>query len=134
MVLFFRRPLGGAQSEARTRVKLILAVIQPTKLDSLRQALDKIGVTRMTVCDAQGYGQQRGRTAMYRGHEYKTNLLRKIELEILVNDDFVERTVETITSVARTGPEGSIGDGKVLILEAERVLRISDTLEGPEAV
>ena len=115
-------------------MKLILAVIQPTKLESLRQALDKIGVTRMTVCDAQGYGQQRGRTAMYRGHEYKTNLLRKIELEILVNDDFVERTMDCLRTVARTGPEGSIGDGKIFVVPAERVVRISDVLSGPEAV
>jgi nitrogen regulatory protein PII len=115
-------------------MKLIIAVIQPTKLDALREALVKIGVTRMTVCDAQGYGQQRGRTAMYRGHEYKTNLLRKIEIEILVNDDFVDRTVDTINSVARTGPEGSIGDGKVFVVPAERVVRISDVLQGPEAV
>ncbi len=115
-------------------MKLILAVIQPTKLEALREALVKIGVTRMTVCDAQGYGQQRGRTAMYRGHEYKTNLLRKIELEILVNDDFIDRTMECIASVARTGPEGSIGDGKILVLPAERVVRISDVLQGPEAV
>jgi nitrogen regulatory protein P-II 1 len=116
------------------RVKLIIAIIQPTKLDPLREALVKIGVTRMTVCDAQGYGQQRGRTAMYRGHEYKTNLLRKIELEILVNDDFVDRTVDCIASVARTGPEGSIGDGKIWVLPAEYVVRISDVMDGPEAV
>jgi nitrogen regulatory protein P-II 2 len=115
-------------------VKLIIAIIQPTKLDPLREALVKIGVTRMTVCDAQGYGQQRGRTAMYRGHEYKTNLLRKIELEILVNDDFVDRTVDCIASVARTGPEGSIGDGKIWVLPAEYVVRISDVMDGPEAV
>jgi len=115
-------------------MKLIIAVIQPTKLEPLREALVKIGVTRMTVCDAQGFGQQRGRTAMYRGHEYKTNLLRKIELEILVNDDFIERTVDTINSVARTGPEGSIGDGKVFVVPADRVVRISDVLQGPEAV
>ncbi|MBI2823987.1 MAG: P-II family nitrogen regulator [Planctomycetia bacterium] len=115
-------------------MKLIIAIIQPTKLDPLRESLVKIGVTRMTVCDAQGYGQQRGRTAMYRGHEYKTNLLRKIALEIMVNDDFVDRTLSAITSVARTGPEGSIGDGKVFVVPAERVVRIDDELEGPEAV
>jgi nitrogen regulatory protein PII len=115
-------------------MKLIIAVVQPTKVDSLREALAKVGVTRMTVCDAQGYGQQRGRTAMYRGHEYKTSLLRKVEFEILVNDDFVDRTVEMISSVARTGPEGSIGDGKVFVVPAERVVRISDVLQGPEAV
>lgn len=115
-------------------MKMLMAVIQPTKLDALREALTKIGVTRMTVCDAQGYGRQRGRTEMYRGNEYKTNLLRKVELEILVNDDFVDRTLEAIESVARTGPEGNIGDGKIFVLPAERVIRLSDQVEGPEAV
>lgn len=113
---------------------MLLAIIQPTKLSAVREALDKIGVTRMTVCDAQGYGRQRGRTEMYRGHEYKTNLLRKIELQIMVNDDFVERTLETITSVARTGPEGTIGDGKILVLPAAETVRINDGLRGKQAV
>src|SRR6185295_19311178 len=113
---------------------MVVAVIQPTKLNALREALVKIGVTRMTVCDAQGYGRQRGRTEMYRGNEYKTNLLRKVELEILVNDDFVDRTLDTILSVARTGPEGNIGDGKVFVVPAERVIRLSDQVEGQEAV
>jgi nitrogen regulatory protein P-II 1 len=113
---------------------MLMAVIQPTKLDALREALIKIGVTRMTVCDAQGYGRQRGRTEMYRGNEYKTNLLRKVALEILVNDDFVDRTLETIESVARTGPEGNIGDGKIFVIPAERVIRLSDQIEGSEAV
>jgi nitrogen regulatory protein P-II 1 len=115
-------------------VKLLVAIIQPTKLQAVREALNKIGVTRMTVCDAQGYGRQRGQTQTYRGHEYKTNLLRKVELEILVNDDFVETTIETITSVARTGPEGTIGDGKVFLLPADEVVQISESLRGPGAV
>ncbi|MBL9124930.1 MAG: P-II family nitrogen regulator [Planctomycetaceae bacterium] len=115
-------------------MKLLVAIIQPTKLQAVREALAKIGVTRMTVCDAQGYGRQRGQTQTYRGHEYKTNLLRKIELEIMVNDDFVEPTIETITSVARTGPEGTIGDGKVFVLPAEAVVQISEGLRGPGAV
>lgn len=115
-------------------MKLILAVIQPTKLNALREALQKIDVTRMTVCDAQGYARQRGRTELFRGHEYAISLLRKIELEILVNDDFLDRTIETIQSVARTGPEGTIGDGKILVLSADRVIRISDDKTGPEAV
>jgi nitrogen regulatory protein P-II 1 len=115
-------------------MKLIVAIIQPTKLEPLREALDKIGVTRMTACDAQGYGRQRGRTEMYRGHEYKTQLLRKIELEILVNDDFLERTVDCIMNVARTGPDGNIGDGKIFIMPAEESIRISDCIRGQEAV
>lgn len=115
-------------------MKLILAIIQPTKLNPLREALARIGVTRMTVCDAQGYGRQLGRTEMYRGYEYKTHLLRKIELEIVVNDDFLERTIDTILSVARTGPEGNIGDGKIFVLPAEQVVQISDGITGPGAV
>src|SRR5215213_5628690 len=97
-------------------MKLVLAIIQPTKLKAVQEALAQVGVERMTVCDAQGYGRQRGQTAIYRGVEYKTNLLRKIELEIVVNDDFLERTVSCIESIARTGPDGNIGDGKVFVL------------------
>lgn len=115
-------------------MKLIVAVIQPTKLNAVREALAKIEVTRMTVCDGQGYARQRGRTELYRGHEYASILLRKIELEILVNDDFVDRTIDTILSVARTSPEGTIGDGKIFVLPADRVVRISDDKTGPEAV
>ncbi|MEX2121130.1 MAG: P-II family nitrogen regulator [Pirellulales bacterium] len=115
-------------------MKMVLAVVQPTKLHALREALVKIGVTRMTVCDAQGYARQRGRTEMYRGHEYKTNLLRKVELEILVNDDFLDRTIDTILSVARTGAEGTIGDGKIFVLPVEQVVRMSDLVRGPEGV
>lgn len=88
----------------------------------------------MTVCDAQGFGRQRGQTAMYRGAEYKTNLLRKVMLEIVVNDDFLDRTIETIETISRTGPEGSIGDGKIFILPVEQVHRIGTTTTGPEAV
>jgi len=115
-------------------MKLLIAIIQPTKLNAAREALEKIGVTRMTVCDAQGYGRQRGRTEMYRGHEYKTNLLRKVSLEIVVNDDFLERTLDTLAAVARTGPEGTIGDGKVFVLSCEQAIQISEPIRGPGAV
>lgn len=115
-------------------MKLVVAIIQPLKLRALQEALDRIGVERMTVCDSQGYGRQRGQTAMYRGIEYKTNLLRKVTLEIVVNDDFLERTIETIEAVARTGPEGNIGDGKVFVMPVEQVYRISSGKIGPEAV
>lgn len=118
----------------RIFVKLIVAIIQPTKLKAVREALVNIEVVRMTACDAQGYGRQRGQTELYRGNEYKSNLLRKVTLEILVNDDFVDRTLETLAHVARTGPEGSIGDGKIFVLPCERVIRLNDGMEGPEAV
>jgi nitrogen regulatory protein P-II 1 len=115
-------------------VKMIIAIVQPTKLYALRDALERIGVTRMTVCDAQGYGRQRGQTEMYRGREYRTNLIRKVTLEIVVNDDFLERTVETILNVARTGPEGNIGDGKIFVLPVERTVQLGGVGEGPGAV
>lgn len=115
-------------------MKLVVAIIQPTKLKLVQEALAKVGVERMTVCDAQGYGRQRGQTAIYRGIEYETNLLRKVALEIVVNDDFLERTVNTIEAVARTGPEGNIGDGKVFVLPVLETYRIGGLVRGPEAV
>ena len=115
-------------------MKFVVAIIQPTKLAAVMQALSNIGVTRMTACDAQGYGRQLGRTEMYRGHEYKTHLLRKVALEIAVNDDFLDRTVQTIESVARTGPEGNIGDGKIFVLPAMEAIQIDDAQRGPGAV
>lgn len=115
-------------------MRLIVAIIQPPKLNVVREALVRIGVTRMTVCDAQGYARQRGQTATYRGNEYRTNLLRKLALEIVVNEDFLERTVETLLEVARTGPEGDIGDGKIFVLPAEQAIDVSSSDRGPGAV
>src|SRR3972149_10137900 len=97
-------------------MKMVIAVIQPTKLDAVHKALARLDVTRMTVCDAQGYARQRGQIETFRGHEYKTNLLRKIALEIAVNDDFLDPTVECLEEVARTSAEGHIGDGKIFVV------------------
>lgn len=113
---------------------MIIAVIQPIKLSAVREALVKIGVTRMTVCDAHGFGRQRGQTEYYRGNEYRTHLLRKIALEIVVNEDFLDRTVDTLIDVARTGEEGSIGDGKIFVLPALEAFDINGGIRGPEAV
>ena len=115
-------------------MKMLIAVIQPTKLTAVRAALEKIEVTRMTVCDAQGYARQRGQTEMYRGHEYKTHLLRKIALEVVVNDDFLDRTIEAIMAAARTGPEGQIGDGKIFQLPLEETIQLFGEVHGPGAV
>jgi nitrogen regulatory protein P-II 1 len=115
-------------------MKMVIAIIQPTKLNSVREALGKIGVTRMTVCDAHGFGRQRGQTEYYRGNEYRTNLLRKVALEIAVNDDFLDRTIDTITSVARTGPDGTIGDGKIFVLPQGETIDVATGKRGPEAV
>jgi nitrogen regulatory protein P-II 2 len=113
---------------------MLLAIIQPLKLEAVKDVLDKVEVTRMTVTDVQGFGQQRGRTATYRGHEYHTKLLRKVLLEIVVNDDFVERTIDAIVSVARTGPEGTIGDGKIFVLPAAEAIQLNDGKRGPGSV
>ena len=115
-------------------MKMLMAIIQPTKLRAVQEALHKVGVERMTVCDAQGFGRQRGQTAMYRGVEYRTQVLRKVVLEIGVNDDFVERTIDVIEQVARTGPEGNIGDGKVFVLPMDDAQQIGGDAVGPEAI
>ena len=115
-------------------MKLVLAIIQPPRLAAVLTALTKVGVERMSVFDSQGFGRQGGRTPMYRGHEYKTQFLRKVSLEILVNDDYLNRTIDTIENAARTGEEGQIGDGKVFVLPVDQVIQISDGSHGPQAV
>jgi nitrogen regulatory protein P-II 2 len=115
-------------------MKLILAIIQPSKLDAVKEALNKVEVFRLTVVDVQGFGRQKGQTEMYRGHELTVNMLRKVQLQIAVNEDFVEPTVNAIISAARSGPEGRIGDGKILILPLEDVVRIRTGERGPEAI
>ena len=115
-------------------MKLLIAIIRPTKLEAVREALRVIGVERMTVCDAHGYGRQRGQGETYRGVEYSVTLLRKVVLEVVVNDDFLERAIETIERVSRTGAEGNIGDGKIFQVPVVETIRIGQTVTGPEAV
>ena len=114
-------------------MRLVLALIQPIKLRAVQEALAKVGVERMTVCDALGYGQQRGQTAGAR-EAASGSLVRKVALEIAVNEDFLDRTVATISRVARTGTSGSIGDGKIFVLPIDDVVRLSDTVRGPEGI
>lgn len=113
---------------------MVVAVIQPTKFNAVREALEKIEAGRMTICDGQGFSRHTERKEDFRGHAYHANLLRKVILEVIVNEDFLERTVETIASVARTGPEGGVGDGKVFVLPVEQAIQISDGQRGPGAV
>ncbi|MCA9177326.1 MAG: P-II family nitrogen regulator [Planctomycetales bacterium] len=115
-------------------MKLVVAIIQPTKLQAMQDALRAMEVHRMTVCDAQGYARQKGQTLTYRGSEYHTGLLRKVALEIVVNDDFLERTISTIQQIGRTGSEGAIGDGKIFVLPVAEVIQIADASSGPGAV
>ncbi len=115
-------------------MKLILAIIKPEKLEAVKEALNKVEVFRLTVIDVQGFGRQKGQSEIYRGHELTVNMLRKVQLQIAVNDDFVEPTVNAIMEAARTGPEGRIGDGKIFILPLEECLRIRTGERGPEAI
>ncbi|MCZ2344164.1 MAG: P-II family nitrogen regulator [Bacteroidales bacterium] len=115
-------------------MKLILAVIPPSKLDAVKEALSRVEVFRLTVVDVQGFGRQKGQSEVYRGHELTVNMLRKVQLQIAVNEDFVEPTITAIVEAARTGPEGRIGDGKIFILPLEDCLRIRTGERGPEAI
>ena len=115
-------------------MKYIIAIIQPTRLEAVKEALSHIEVFRLTVSDAEGIGRQKGHTEIYRGHEYKINFVRKTKLEIAVNDQFLEPTIEAITKAARTGEEGKIGDGKIFVLPLEDVLRIRTRERGSEAI
>jgi len=115
-------------------MKYIIAVIQPTKLEAVKEALSHIEIFRLTVSDAQGIGRQKGHTEVYRGHEYQVNFVSKVKLEIAVDDKYVEQTVAAIVDTARTGKEGKIGDGKIFILPCEDVIRIRTRERGVEAL
>lgn len=115
-------------------MKYIVAIIQPTRLEAVKDALSRIELFRLTVSDAQGVGRQKGHTEVYRGHEYKINFVSKVKLEIVVDDQYVEQTVQAIIDSARTGIEGKIGDGKIFILPCEDVIRIRTRERGVDAL
>jgi nitrogen regulatory protein P-II 2 len=129
-----RERLKSNQELKKKSMKLIIAIIQPTKLEAVKEALSKVEVFRLTVMDVQGFGRQKGYTEVYRGHEVTVNLLRKIELQIAVNEDFVEPTVNAILEAGRSGPDGKIGDGKIFILPLNDCIRIRTGERGPEAI
>jgi nitrogen regulatory protein P-II 1 len=112
-------------------MKLIIAYIQPDKLNEVKQELYKAEVYKMSVTNALGCGQQMGFTESYRGVAIEVNLLKKVRVEIAVNDDFVKRTVDAIVAGAKTG---TIGDGKIFITPLEDVVRIRSGERGTEAV
>jgi nitrogen regulatory protein P-II 1 len=112
-------------------MKLIIAMIQPHKLPDVKQELFKNEIYKMTVTNVLGAGQQKGYTETYRGVLSEVNLLKKIRLEIAVNEEFVEPTIEAIKKGARTG---KIGDGKIFVLDLGRCVRIRTGEEGEEAI
>ena len=112
-------------------MKLVIAVIKPFKLDEVRAALLAFGVQGMTVSESSGYGRQRGHTEVYRGAEYTVELLPKVRLEVLVDDEDVDDVVDVIVGAARTG---KIGDGKVWSVPVETVIRVRTGERGQEAL
>ncbi len=112
-------------------MKLVIAYIQPERLSDVKEALAKAGVGRLSVTNALGCGAQQGFTEQYRGSEYEVNLLKKVRIEIAVNDDFVEPTVDALIEGARTE---KIGDGKIFIMPLEECIRIRTGERGSNAV
>ncbi len=102
-------------------MKMIVAVIKPSRLDAVLDAVTQAGASGLTVTEVRGYGRQKGKTEVYRGAEYEVKLLPKVRLEIAVMDDVATRVVEAISNGANTG---KIGDGKVFVLDLESALRI----------
>jgi len=109
----------------------IEAIIQPGKLEAVKEALQDIGIEGMTVLDARGHGRQKGHTESYRGREYIVDLIPKIKLEMVVGDAMVEKAVNAITHTARTG---KIGDGKIFITRVDDAIRIRNDERGESAL
>jgi nitrogen regulatory protein P-II 2 len=115
-------------------MKLIIAIVQPSKLEDVKAALAEVEVVRLTILDVQGFGRQKGHTEQYRGTEISVNLLRKVQLQIAVNEQFVEPTISAIIKGGRTGDSGEIGDGKIFVLPMDDCIRIRTGERGSEAI
>ncbi|QXJ24877.1 P-II family nitrogen regulator [Actinomadura graeca] len=112
-------------------MKLITAVIKPFKLDEVRAALESFGVRGMTVSEASGYGRQKGHTEVYRGAEYKVDLVPKLRIEVLVDAEDADDIIDVLVKAARTG---KIGDGKVWAVPVDTAVRVRTGETGPEAL
>ena len=112
-------------------MKKVEAIIKPFKLDDVKDALHDAGVSGITVTEVKGFGRQKGHTELYRGAEYVIDFLPKVKIEVVVEDDLIDRTVEAIEAAARTG---RIGDGKIFVLEVEQAIRIRTGDRGPDAI
>ena len=112
-------------------MKLITTIIKPFKLEEVRQSLDLIGITGMTITEVKGFGRQKGHTELYRGAEYVIDFLPKIKIEIAVSTDQVDSVISAITNSASTG---KIGDGKIFVSSLEKVIRIRTGEEDQDAI
>jgi nitrogen regulatory protein P-II 1 len=112
-------------------MKKIEAIIKPFKLDEVKEALQEVGLTGITVIEAKGFGRQKGHTELYRGAEYVVDFLPKVKIEIVLNDEMVEKAVDAIRRAAQTG---RIGDGKIFISNIEEAIRIRTGESGSDAI
>jgi len=112
-------------------MKKIEAIIQPSRLEQVKSALQEIGVEGMTIHDVRGHGRQKGHTEVYRGREYNVDLLPKMKIELILPDRLVDSTIEAILSAAKTG---KIGDGKIFIYPVEEAIRIRNEERGEAAL
>jgi nitrogen regulatory protein P-II 1 len=108
-------------------MKLIKAIVRPNKVDEVKDALERLSISGMTVSEVRGHGKQKGHTAVYRGKEYNVSLLPKMEIELVVEDSIVEDAIKAIVQAARTG---EIGDGRVFVLPVEQTYRIRTGEQG----
>jgi len=114
-------------------MKMVTVVIQPKRLDGVREALSEVGVTGITATEVKGFGRQKGHTELYRGAEFVVEFLQKVKLEIAITDEQVEEVIDTIITACKING-GKIGDGKIFITSLEQVTRIRTGETGPEAV
>jgi len=114
-------------------MKMVTVIIQPNRLDSVREGLSEIGVTGITATEVKGFGRQKGHTELYRGAEYVVEFLPKVKLEIAITDEQVERVIEAIIACCKVNG-GAIVDGKIFVSSLEQVIRIRTGETGPDAV
>lgn len=112
-------------------MKLVVGIVKPFKVEEVKEALREAGVSGLTVSEARGFGRQRGHTEVYRGAEYQVDFVPKSRVEVMVDDEQVDGVIDAIVKAARTG---KIGDGKVVVMPLEDVVRIRTGESGPEAL
>jgi nitrogen regulatory protein PII len=112
-------------------MKYLIAIVKPFKITEIKNALDELGISRMTVTEVKGYGRQKGHTELYRGTEYQIDFVPKLRLEIAVDDDDLDKVMGAIRTAAYTD---TIGDGKIFVLPLEEAVRIRTGEQGPDAL
>jgi nitrogen regulatory protein P-II 1 len=127
----YPRLLTSINQEEMSPMKKIETIIQPFKLDDVKDALNRIGVSGMTVNEVKGFGRQRGHKEIYRGAEYQTDFVPKIKIDMVVDADMADKEIATITEVAKTG---SVGDGKIFVVPIEGAYRIRTGESGKDAI